>query len=50
MGPRTLQNPMPVELLEPEDISSTIAFLASDEAKYITGVTMPVDAGFCNKL
>lgn len=49
-GAPHLQNPMPVELLEPEDISSTIAFLASDEAKYITGVTMPVDAGFCNKL
>jgi SDR family mycofactocin-dependent oxidoreductase len=49
-GGAHLQNPMPVEMLEPEDISATIAFLASDEAKYITGVTLPVDAGFCNKL
>lgn len=48
-GPH-LQNPMPVEMLEPGDISDAIAFLASDEAKYVTGVTMPVDAGFCNKL
>ncbi|MER6810255.1 mycofactocin-coupled SDR family oxidoreductase [Spirillospora sp. NPDC000708] len=48
-GPH-LQNPMPVEMLEPADISNTIAFLCSDEAKYITGVAMPVDAGFCNKL
>jgi SDR family mycofactocin-dependent oxidoreductase len=48
-GPH-LQNPMPVELLEPEDISSAIAYLVSDEAKYVTGVTFPVDAGFCNKL
>ncbi|MEV4238205.1 mycofactocin-coupled SDR family oxidoreductase [Nocardia sp. NPDC050408] len=48
-GPH-LMNPMPVAMLEPEDISATIAFLASDEAKYITGVALPVDAGFCNKL
>ncbi|WP_137145122.1 mycofactocin-coupled SDR family oxidoreductase [Mycolicibacterium sp. CR10] len=48
-GPH-LQNPMPVELLEPEDISATISYLASDAAKYVTGVTLPVDAGFCNKL
>ncbi|MFI5718923.1 mycofactocin-coupled SDR family oxidoreductase [Nocardia sp. NPDC051750] len=48
-GPH-LMNPMPVAMLEPQDISAAIAFLASDEAKYITGVAMPVDAGFCNKL
>jgi SDR family mycofactocin-dependent oxidoreductase len=48
-GPH-LQNPMPVELLEPGDISAAIAHLVSDDAKYVTGVTFPVDAGFCNKL
>jgi SDR family mycofactocin-dependent oxidoreductase len=48
-GPH-LQNPMPVALLEPEDISAAIAYLVSDAAKYVTGVTFPVDAGFCNKL
>ncbi|WP_280399790.1 mycofactocin-coupled SDR family oxidoreductase [Nocardia carnea] len=48
-GPH-LMNPMPVAMLEPQDISAAVAFLASDEAKYITGVAMPVDAGFCNKL
>jgi NAD(P)-dependent dehydrogenase (short-subunit alcohol dehydrogenase family) len=45
-----LHNPMPIDMIEPEDVSAAIAFLASDEAKYITGVTFPVDAGFCNKL
>lgn len=49
-GASHLQNPMPVEMLEPEDVSAAIAFLASDEAKWITGVTLPVDAGFTNKL
>ncbi|MEE6164085.1 MULTISPECIES: mycofactocin-coupled SDR family oxidoreductase [unclassified Mycolicibacterium] len=48
-GPH-LQNPMPVALLEPEDISAAIAYLVSDAAQYVTGVTFPVDAGFCNKL
>ena len=48
-GPH-LQNPMPVSLLEPEDISAAISYLVSDQAKYVTGVTFPVDAGFCNKL
>jgi SDR family mycofactocin-dependent oxidoreductase len=48
-GPH-LQNPMPVDLLEPEDISAAIAYLVSDEGRYVTGVTFPVDAGFCNKL
>ena len=41
-----LTNPMPVELLEPVDISNAIVWLASDEARYVTGVTLPVDAGF----
>ncbi|RAV08206.1 SDR family mycofactocin-dependent oxidoreductase [Mycolicibacterium sp. GF69] len=48
-GPH-LQNPIPVGMLEPEDISNAIAYLVSDQAKYVTGVAFPVDAGFCNKL
>lgn len=45
-----LQNPMPVSMLEPHDISATISYLVSDAARYVTGVTLPVDAGFTNKL
>ena len=45
-----LENPMPVDMIEPEDVSAAVAFLASDEAKWITGVALPVDAGFTNKL
>jgi NAD(P)-dependent dehydrogenase (short-subunit alcohol dehydrogenase family) len=40
---------MPVSLLDPRDISNAIIFLCSEEGRYITGVTLPVDAGFCNK-
>jgi NAD(P)-dependent dehydrogenase (short-subunit alcohol dehydrogenase family) len=42
-----MQNAMPVEILEPVDISDAVAFLVSDQAKWITGVALPVDAGFC---
>jgi SDR family mycofactocin-dependent oxidoreductase len=45
-----MTNPMPVPALDPTDVSHTVAFLASDEAKYITGVTLPVDAGFNARL
>jgi SDR family mycofactocin-dependent oxidoreductase len=45
-GLSAMQNAMPVQILQPEDISDTIAFLASDQAKWITGVSLPVDAGF----
>ena len=38
-------NPMGIEILEAVDISNAMVFLASDEARYITGVTLPVDAG-----
>lgn len=38
-------NPMPVDWVEPIDISNAVLFLASDEARYITGVTLAVDAG-----
>lgn len=30
---------------EPDDIAKAVAFLGSDEAAYITGITMPVDGG-----
>jgi SDR family mycofactocin-dependent oxidoreductase len=41
-----MQNALPVDILQPSDISDTVAFLVSDQAKWITGVSLPVDAGF----
>ncbi|WP_433506592.1 mycofactocin-coupled SDR family oxidoreductase [Pseudonocardia halophobica] len=38
-------NALEVPWVEPIDISNAVLFLGSDEARYITGVTLPVDAG-----
>ncbi|ETB50260.1 3-ketoacyl-ACP reductase, partial [Mycobacterium avium 11-0986] len=47
--PGAMGNAMPVEVLAPEDVANAVAWLVSDQARYITGVTLPVDAGFLNK-
>ncbi|MFI5952925.1 mycofactocin-coupled SDR family oxidoreductase [Cryptosporangium sp. NPDC051539] len=41
-----VSNLMPVPMVEAIDVSNAIAWLVSDEARYVTGVTLPVDAGF----
>lgn len=35
---------------EVEDVSNAVLFLASEEARYITGVALPVDAGILAKV
>jgi SDR family mycofactocin-dependent oxidoreductase len=40
---------LPYQMVEPEDIANMVAFLASDEAKYITGSQMRVDLGALNR-
>lgn len=42
----SMQNALPIEILQPEDIANAVAWLVSDEAKFITGVALPLDAGF----
>lgn len=44
-----LSNLLPVDALEPEDVSNAVAWLAGDESRYVTGVTLPIDAGFLVK-
>ncbi|MFG2940481.1 mycofactocin-coupled SDR family oxidoreductase [Streptomyces sp. NPDC048282] len=40
-----VQQAMPIPYVEPRDISNALLFLASDEARYITGTQLRVDAG-----
>ena len=44
LGP-IFMNTFPVEIVEPRDISNAVLFLASDEARYVTGLEFTVDAG-----
>ena len=41
-----MQNALPIQVLMPEDIANAVAFLVSEEAKFITGIAWPLDAGF----
>jgi len=36
---------LPIPYVEPVDISNAVLFLSSDDARYITGVALPVDGG-----
>jgi SDR family mycofactocin-dependent oxidoreductase len=44
LGP-IFMNTLPVETVDPRDISNAVLFLASDEARYVTGLEFTVDAG-----
>ncbi|BBZ15361.1 mycofactocin-coupled SDR family oxidoreductase [Mycobacterium branderi] len=48
-NPMGLENALPVQVLQPEDVANAVAWLVSDAARYVTGITLPVDAGFLNK-
>jgi NAD(P)-dependent dehydrogenase (short-subunit alcohol dehydrogenase family) len=43
-------NMLPVRWAEPIDISHAVVYLASDESRYVTGVTLPVDSGYLEKV
>ena len=40
-----LANMLPIQATEPRDQSNAVLFLASDEARYVTALSMTVDAG-----
>jgi (+)-trans-carveol dehydrogenase len=42
-------NALPIPWVEPADISNAVLWLASDESRYVTGITLPVDAGWLVK-
>lgn len=45
IGPFTRFNALPIPWVDPIDVSHAVVFLASDEARYITGTVLPIDAG-----
>jgi NAD(P)-dependent dehydrogenase (short-subunit alcohol dehydrogenase family) len=38
-------NLLPVPFVEPSDVTSAVLYLISDGARYVTGTTLPIDAG-----
>ncbi|WP_026453830.1 mycofactocin-coupled SDR family oxidoreductase [Saccharomonospora iraqiensis] len=42
-----MANLLPVEMMDHDDTTNAVLWLVSDRARYVTGVTLPVDAGFC---
>lgn len=47
--PRDMGNAMPVPAVEPEDIANAVFYLVSEAGRYVTGIALPVDAGYVNK-
>jgi SDR family mycofactocin-dependent oxidoreductase len=43
---QVMANALPVDVVEPVDISNAVLYLAADSGRYVTGVALPVDAGF----
>jgi len=41
----TMQNLLPIPLVEPEDVSRAMLYLCSEDGRYVTGITLSVDAG-----
>ena len=40
---------LPVPYVEPIDVSNAVLWLASDESRYVTAITLPVDAGWTQR-
>jgi SDR family mycofactocin-dependent oxidoreductase len=44
LGP-IFMNSLPVEMVDAQDVSNAVVFLASDEARYVTGLEFTIDGG-----
>jgi SDR family mycofactocin-dependent oxidoreductase len=43
---KVMANALPVDAVDPVDISNAVLYLAADSGRYVTGVALSVDAGF----
>ena len=44
LGPIFMQS-LPDQVSQPDDMAAAVAWLASDEARHVTGIQLPVDLG-----
>ncbi|TDO51789.1 SDR family mycofactocin-dependent oxidoreductase [Kribbella sp. VKM Ac-2527] len=40
-------NPMPIPWVDAEDVANAVMFLVSDDGRFVTGLELKIDAGFC---
>jgi SDR family mycofactocin-dependent oxidoreductase len=45
----TMSNPMPVFMVDVSDVTEAVLYLVGESGRYLTGVALPVDAGFTSK-
>lgn len=43
---KVMANALPVDAVDPVDISNGVRYLAADSGRYVTGVALSIDAGF----
>jgi SDR family mycofactocin-dependent oxidoreductase len=48
-GNSALQNLLPVPMVESADVTAAMVYLCGQSGRYLTGITLPVDAGFSAK-
>jgi hypothetical protein len=48
-GNSALENLLPVPMIESVDVTEAMIYLCGQSGRYITGVALPVDAGFTVK-
>ena len=48
-GNSALEAPLPLELIQPADVSEAIVYPCGQSGRYITGITLPVDGGITVK-
>ena len=46
---RSASNLLPVPWVEPEDVAAAVLYLASDDARYVTGAQFVIDAGLLSR-
>lgn len=48
-GNSALENLLPVPLIEAVDVTEAVVYLCGQSGRYVTGISLPVDAGYTVK-
>jgi hypothetical protein len=48
-GASALENLLPVPMIEAADVTEAMVYLCGQSGRYVTGISLPVDAGYTVK-